>query len=101
MALILAMGAGVRYAFDMSDPKPKRRGRPSRDPLATGDSRAQFHVGLRLVDARRDQLLELVKRANARAAAAEVPATVTPSGLITMWILERIDEEWAKIGRKK
>ena len=86
----------------MSDEQPKRRrGRPSKDPTTSPAGRHAFHLGLRLNDHRRDQLLRLVDAANERARAAGIPATVSPSGLVTLWISERLDEETAKLGRKR
>jgi hypothetical protein len=56
---------------------------------------------LRFNDHRREQLLRLVDAANERARAAGIPANVTPSGLVTMWIYERLDAETAKQGKKR
>jgi hypothetical protein len=75
----------------------KRMGRPPREPGGP----ATFHLGLRLNDHRRDQLLRLVEMANDRAREASVPANVTPSSLVAMWIFERLDEETAKLGKKR
>jgi hypothetical protein len=60
-----------------------------------------FHLGLRLNDHRRDQLLRLVEAANERAKEAGIPSTVTPSGLVTLWIQERLDAETAKAAARK
>jgi hypothetical protein len=54
-----------------------------------------------LNDHREAQLTTLVAAANERARAAGVPSNVTPSGLVTMWILERLDAEMAKIAKAK
>jgi hypothetical protein len=80
---------------------PKRRGRPPADPTTEQTGRTAFHLGLRLNDHRRDQLLHLVELANARARAAGIPANVTPSGLVSLWIQERLDLETGKLGKKK
>ena len=60
-----------------------------------------FHLGLRLNDLRRDQLLRLVEEANDRARAAGIPANVSASSLVSLWIVERIEAETAKLGRKR
>jgi hypothetical protein len=62
--------------------------------------RGAFHLGLRLGDSLRDELLVLVAAANERAKAAGLPPTVTPSGLVTHWIVERISEEMKRARRK-
>ena len=80
--------------------EPKRRGRPPKDQ-ANPTARGSYHLGLRLADARRDQLLRLVEAANERAKGAGIPATVTASSLVVMWIQERLDVETAKLARKK
>jgi hypothetical protein len=71
------------------------------DPTSGATGRAKFHLGLRLNDHREAQLLRLVEAANERARAAGVPSNVTPSGLVTMWICERLDAETAKLGKGK
>jgi hypothetical protein len=43
----------------------------------------------------------LVEAANARARAAGLPPTITPSGLVTHAIVEWLDRETAKLGRKR
>ena len=83
----------------MNEPK-RRRGRPPRDP-ANATGRASFHIGLRLPDAKRDELLRLVAEAQERARLARVPAHVTPSNLVYSWILEAIDREIAKSDAEK
>lgn len=84
----------------VSDQPKKRRGRPPRDPSApTG--RASFHIGLRLADARRDQLLALVAAANKRAEAAGLPPTFTASGLVVHAIHQWLDSETAKLAKGK
>jgi hypothetical protein len=85
----------------MSSEQPKRRGRPPRDPSTTSESRAGFHLGLRLNEHRRSQLTALVEAANERARGASLPANVTPSGLVTFWIMERLDAETAKLGKRR
>ena len=85
----------------MTEQPKKKRGRPPHDPTqATG--RASFHVGLRLSDARRDQVMRLVEEAQERARAARVPQNITPSSLIHSWIIECIEREIARSdGEKK
>jgi hypothetical protein len=78
----------------------KRRGRPPKDPN-NPTAKGSYHLGLRLSDERRDQLLRLVEAANERARAAGIPGTVTASSLVTFWIVDRIDAETAKLGRKR
>jgi hypothetical protein len=85
----------------MSVEHPKRRGRPPSDPTSGAAGRGAFHLGLRLNEHRRDQLVHLVELANGRAKAAGIPANVSPSSLVTLWIQERLDLETAKLGRKK
>jgi hypothetical protein len=85
----------------VSTEQPKRRGRPPRDQTGGPTGKASFHLGLRLNDHRREQLLALVDAANERAKAAAVPAHVTPSSLVAMWIGERLDLETAKLARKR
>jgi hypothetical protein len=83
---------------DMSE--ARRRGRPPTDQTnPTG--RGSYHLGLRLADERRDQLLRIVTAANERARAAVLPATVTASQLVTLWIVERLDVETAKLAKKR
>lgn len=83
----------------MSEAPKRRRGRPSRDPLA-GEG-AGFHIGLRFDESRRAQLYACVDAANERARAAGLPATITPSGLAAHWIRERLDLETAKLAKKR
>jgi hypothetical protein len=78
--------------------EPKRRGRPPRE---AGAGPATYHLGLRFSERRRDQLLRCVQAANERARAAGIPSNVTPSGLVTMWISERLDAETAKLAKKR
>ena len=85
----------------MSDPQPKRRGRPPKDPTTTLTSRGGFHLGLRFNEVRKQQLLACVEAANARAKAAGIPANVSPSSLTTLWIQERLDAETAKMAKKR
>jgi hypothetical protein len=78
----------------------KRRGRPPKDQ-ANPTTRGSYHLGLRLSDPRRDQLLRLVEAANERAKGAGIPATVTASSLVVLWIQERLDVETAKLGKRR
>jgi hypothetical protein len=84
----------------MSDQPKRRRGRPSRDPAAAGHG-AGFHLGLRLDETRRAQLLALVGDANERARAAGLPDNITPSGLISHWIRERLDLETERLAKHR
>jgi hypothetical protein len=61
-------------------------GRPRIDPRSV----AAYHLGLSFSDDLREAMLVLVAKANERAAAAGLPAKVTPSGLARAWIEERI-----------
>jgi len=81
----------------VSEEKPKKRGRPPREPGGAG----VYHLGLRFNEHREAQLTRLVDAANERARAAGIPANVTASGLVSMWICERLDAETAKLGKKK
>jgi hypothetical protein len=85
----------------MTTETPRRRGRPPKNDPGGGTTHASFHLGLRLNGLRRDQLLRLVEAANERAKAAGVPATVTASSLVTMWIVERIEAETARLSKKR
>lgn len=85
----------------MSAEHPKRRGRPPADSTSGASGKAAFHLGLRFNEHRQEQLLRLVEAANARARGAGIPANVTPSGLVTMWIAERLDLETQKLGKKR
>lgn len=78
----------------MTTPSKKRTGRPRKDPTSVGP--ANYHLGLRLSDERAAKLKVLVERANERAREAGVPAHVTPSSLVSLWIAERIELELAK-----
>ena len=60
-----------------------------------------FHLGLRFNEHRKEQILRAVDAANERARGAGVPANITPSSLVTLWICERLDEEAPKPGRKR
>ena len=82
----------------MADKPKKRMGRPPSHPQ---EGPGVFHLGLRLSEVRKEQLLALVEAANDRARAAGIPAAVTPSALVTHWIIERIDEETAKASRRR
>jgi hypothetical protein len=85
----------------MSDQHPKRRGRTPRDETSGAAGRSAYHLGMRFNEHRRDQLLRLVEAANERARANGIPANVTPSGLVTLWIHERLDTETAKLAKRK
>ena len=93
--------AGLMHPRGVSAEKPKpRRGRPPRDP-SSPTSRASFHIGLRLSDARRDQLLRLVTEANKRAETAGLPPTFTASGLVVHAIHQWLDAETARLSRRR
>jgi hypothetical protein len=79
---------------------PKKRGRPPKD-ASNPTGRGSYHLGLRLSDERRDALLKLVDAANERARGAGIPATVTASSLVQLWIGERIDAETAKLAKRR
>lgn len=83
-----------------AEPK-KRRGRPPKNDPGGGTTHASFHLGLRLNDLRRDQLLALVDDANARARTAGIPAQVTASSLAVHYLVERLDLETARLARKR
>jgi hypothetical protein len=85
----------------MSEEKPKRRGRPPSDKTSGETGRATFHLGLRLNDHRRDQLLALVEDRNRRAVAAGIPPAVSASSLVALWIGERLDLETSKLTKGK
>jgi hypothetical protein len=84
----------------VSAPTPKRRGRPPAN-ADNPTSRSAHHLGLRLADDRWEKLLAIVEAANERVRGVGAPATVTASSLVTLWICERIDEEAAKLGKKR
>ncbi|HEY1695830.1 MAG TPA: hypothetical protein VGG39_26865 [Polyangiaceae bacterium] len=80
----------------MSSEQPKRRGRPPRE-----EGPGVYHLGLRFNAHREEQVRRCVDAANERARAAGLPANITASGLVALWIGERLDLETAKLGRKR
>jgi len=84
----------------MNEQPKRRRGRPSRDPQAT-EAGAGLHIGLRLDESRRAQIIACVEDANERARAAGLPATVTISGLAAHWIREKLDAEMIRLSKKR
>lgn len=82
----------------MSDQQPKRRGRPPRD---SAGGPGVYHLGLRFNAAREEQIKRALAAAIERARKAGVPANITASGLVTMWICERLDEEVGPVGKKR
>lgn len=76
----------------------RRAGRPRKNDPGGGapDTKLGFHLGLRLAGERGEQIKKLVALANERARAAGIPANVSASSLVTMWITERIGQEMTK-----
>ncbi len=81
----------------MASEQPKRRGRPPRETGGPG----VYHLGLRFNEHRKQQILRAVEAANERAKSAGLPANITASGLVAMWIGERLDLEPTKSARGK
>lgn len=65
------------------------------------ESVAVFHLGLRFPDRMRDDLFACVDAANERARTQGLPANVTASSLVRVWIEQRLAEELARLGKKK
>ncbi len=79
----------------MSD-QPKRK--PGR-PKGTTRGQKSFHLGLRFDDSDRDKLLAVVDNANRLSVESGLPPIFTPSALATLWIRQRLDQEFKKVRR--
>lgn len=72
----------------MADAK-RKPGRPRKE----GDERSTFHLGFKFTETTRQQLQEIVDRANEKAIASGLPGNQTIYSIVRYWILERVRAE--------